>query len=302
MVFKSLGRCLCIVQGSYLSKPFYPEEDSGVIIMFLMVIFRAEGRVSWSILLPFILPLHLFTKIAHFANETDFFRRWEEQNLCSGVFAVCLLSLGTTRKPALVKGFQNCFVFWVTAVLGGEWKTLLFLGVDIFMVPVLVQVLAAWQPWACFHHPSSFMRRWEPSAVAPGTQCRWRGGWWLHATTWDMVQTKKLGNLVLTFTLHTKIYFWPETIIFSGVGAGCSYSNGCFKLLWHRGYFYHAVISDPIETLLCCHGILEHMMFPWINLVVNLCEGFAWNLFLQRNWARWAQDKYFFSVRTFDAW
>lgn len=86
MVFNSLGRHLCLVQKkSYLNKSFSAEVRFGVMIWFLFVLFGAKGVTrchSQSALLPFLLSLHLLTKIPHFPYEVDFFIRWEEGHLC----------------------------------------------------------------------------------------------------------------------------------------------------------------------------------------------------------------------------
>lgn len=76
MALKLLGRFLCLVQESYLSKSFSPEADFGVIIVFLSLHFRIEDRYNLeSILLAFLLLLHFLMKIPHL---NTFFHRARE--------------------------------------------------------------------------------------------------------------------------------------------------------------------------------------------------------------------------------
>lgn len=190
MFLKSLGRHFYIVQESYLSKSFSPEVDFGVTIVFL-VHFRAKGArcPSESVLLAFLLPLHLLRKIPHFSYGIDWFLFFfphdvRRGDFCSGgILDVSLLFLGTNHRPVLVK-VSGIAVFRVTAVLGGGSNTLLISWVGVSIAPVLLgagrgpQCLTALE---CSCHPPMF------HAGKPGKQQQYLRALHPHRTFWGDV-------------------------------------------------------------------------------------------------------------------
>lgn len=184
----------------------------------------------------------------------------------------------------------------MTAVSGGEWSTLLFLWIYSSIMPCSLRcfcrsLLPDSLEWA-LTTPRGFLHRCEQSTVTTVSArclmalcCCIRCGAVIEVEKYASAILVKNNYLFQILVLDVV----TQTVVLNSV-VKCivlSYNSFCS-------------CRSPSVIILNSWTCRSCWAFPWISMVANLCERFASSLLLQHIWTQWAQDKYFFKVRTFN--